>query len=160
MLHSLCPWSIIENSTTYSRWKQQRVTCTICNNKIIIFGLKAEPVLNASPFQPLWNTNMSEILAYISNFIFKPQGIIGVESPLSFFQKAEGWYRSIRQKRIIQEREKEREGKRQSGMGRRLNHQAWWKFSSCRERGAQHIVKEIRGIVRGENPFYFNPIWV
>lgn len=42
----------------------------------------------------------------------------------------------------------------------RLNHQTWWNSSSCIERAEQHIVKEISGIVGGENPFYFNPIWV
>lgn len=63
-------------------------------------------------------------------------------------------------KRIIQERVKERErererfgGEKQSGTVGRLTHQAWWNFSSCRERGEQHIVKEIREIVGGENPF-------
>lgn len=74
--------------------------------------------------------------------------------------------RIIVPKRIIQDREKERraiqgrQGGGTVGTVWEVESSGSVEFQQLQRKSEKHIVKEIRGIVRGENPLYFNPIWV
>lgn len=90
-------------------------------------------------------------------------------SHLGLFQKDEGKRGSMQFMSIIvpkmdntgnRKREEGNTVGKGGGYGWEVESSSLVEFQQLQRKRKKHIVKEIRGIVRGENPLYFNPIWV